>query len=164
MGAKKELTSENKNGNFIQIYRSHIDNLSILARYGTAFDLFVLLIKHMDGQNALSVSYVTLEEIMGVSRTTISRAVKYLKENGFLEVLKNGNSNVYIVNPELAWTSYDNQKKYCKFTSNVLLSQTENAEYLNSKSAKVHYRKIDNTFIQTILGESSKKNSDIVNG
>ena len=127
------MTEEQKNRDFIQLYRDHVDDVARLAReQPRAYDLFMLLIKHMDGTNALCVSMQALTEIMALSRQSLSKSVKYLKDNGWVCVMRNGSSNVYIVNPDVAWTSYGNQKQYCKFQANVLLSSSENAEYLNS--------------------------------
>lgn len=145
------MTEEQKNRDFIQLYRDHIDDVAKLARdNGKAYDLFMLLVKHMDGTNALAVSNVALSELLQVTTRTIQRAVKYLKDNGWICVLKTGTSNVYIVNPEVAWTSYGNQKQYCKFKANVLLSSSENAEYLKNPKATTHFKTIDSDFIKSV--------------
>ena len=81
---------------------------------------------------------------------TVQRAVKYLKDNGWVCVLKSGTSNVYIVNPDVAWTSYGNQKQYCKFQANVLLSSSENAEYLKNPNATTHFKTVDNEFMKSV--------------
>ena len=135
------MTEEQKNRDFIQLYRDHIDDVAKLARdNGKAYDLFMLLVKHMDGTNALAVSNIALSELLQVTTRTVQRAVKYLKDNGWVCVLKSGTSNVYIVNPDVAWTSYGNQKQYCKFQANVLLSSSENAEYLKNPNATTHFK------------------------
>lgn len=145
------MTEEQKNRDFIQLYRDHIDDVAKLARdNGKAYDLFMLLVKHMDGTNALAVSNVALSELLQVTTRTIQRAVKYLKDSGWICVLKTGTSNVYIVNPEVAWTSYGNQKQYCKFKANVLLSSSENAEYLKNPKATTHFKTIDSDFIKSV--------------
>lgn len=145
------MTEEQKNKNFIQIYRNHIDDLARLAGENyTAYKLLMLLCKHMDGTNALAVSNIALSELLQVTTRTIQRAIKYLKDNGWICVLKSGTSNVYIVNPEIAWTSYGNQKEYCKFQANVLLSSSENAEYLKNPNATTHYKTIDSEFIKSV--------------
>lgn len=145
------MTEEQKNRDFIQLYRNHIDDVARLAREnGKAYDLFMLLIKHMDGTNALCVSNNVLQELLQCGKATVCRAIKYLKDNGWICVLKSGTSNVYIVNPEIAWTSYGNQKQYCKFQANVLLSSSENAEYLKNPNATTHYKTIDSEFMKSI--------------
>ena len=145
------MTEEQKNRDFIQLYRAHIDDVAKLARdNGKAYDLFMLLVKHMDGTNALAVSNIALSELLQVTTRTVQRAVKYLKDNGWVCVLKSGTSNVYIVNPDVAWTSYGNQKQYCKFQANVLLSSSENAEYLKNPNATTHFKTVDNEFMKSV--------------
>lgn len=150
-GKIEVMKEEQKNKDFIQIYRSHIDDITRLAGENyTAFKVFQLLCKHMDGSNALCVSRIALAELLDVTEKTIGRAIKYLKNNGWLCVLKSGTSNVYIVNPDVVWTSYGNQKAYCKFNANVLLSSSENAEYLNNPKAMNHFKSIDQDFIKSV--------------
>lgn len=145
------VNDDSKNKDFVQLYRRHIDDLARLARdNGSAYDLFMFLLKNMDGYNALCVSTNVLADIMGVSTRTIFRASKYLKEKGWICILKSGSTNVYIVNPEVAWTSYGNQKSYCKFATNVILSSTENAEYLKNQKAMTHFKAIDPGFIKGV--------------
>lgn len=148
---QNKMTEEQKNRNFIQLYRNHIDDMAKLARNnGKAYDLLMLLIKHMDGTNALCVSNKTLQELLECGKATVCRAVNYLKDNGWICILKSGTSNVYIVNPEVAWTSYGTQKKYCKFNANVLLSSSENAEWLKNYNASTHFKTINDDFVQTV--------------
>lgn len=145
------MTEDQKNKDFVQLYRSHIDDITTLAMTnGTAFELFMLLIKHMDGSNALCVSNKVLQEILGKSKQTICNAVKYLRENGWICVLKSGTTNVYVVNPEVSWTSYANEKSYCRFNGSFLLSSSENAEYLKNPKATTHYKTIDPGFIEAV--------------
>ena len=145
------MNEQQKNRDFVQLYRDHIDDVARLAREGgKAYDLFMLLIKHMDGTNALCVSNKALQEILKCSKPTICKAVNYLRDNGWICVLKSGTSNVYIVNPDVAWTSYGNQKAYCKFNANVLLSSSENAEYLNNPNATTHFKTIDSGFMKSV--------------
>ena len=145
------MTEEQKNRDFIQLYRDHVDDVARLAReQPRAYDLFMLLIKHMDGTNALCVSMQALTEIMALSRQSLSKSVKYLKDNGWVCVMRNGSNNVYIVNPDVAWTSYGNQKQYCKFQANVLLSSSENAEYLNNPKATTHFKTVNSEFMKSV--------------
>lgn len=151
------MTEEQKNKEFIQIYRNHIDDVARLAGENyTSYKLFLLLCKHMDGTNALCVSRTALAELLSCTEKTVSRAVKYLKDNGWICVLKSGTSNVYIVNPDVAWTSYANQKSYCKFQANVLLSSSENAEYLNNPKATTHFKTVDNEFMKSVQANKER--------
>lgn len=147
-----------ENKDFVMYYRPFLDDLTKMAGENyTAFKLFQLIIKHMDGTNALVISMTALSEIMKMSRQTLSKAVKYLSDNGWLCVLKSGTSNVYIVNPDVAWTSYADQKATCKFNGSILVSASENAEYLKNRKATNHYKTVDTDFVR----EMAKKQEEL---
>ena len=71
----------------------------------------------MDQENALIVSQETLSEYFGISKRTIIRQLNVLKEKGFIEIIKSGTANVYLVNANIAWTSYANKKRVCAVQS-----------------------------------------------
>ena len=48
--------------------------------------------------NAVVCSYTTLCEITGVSRPTVGRAIKLLKDDQWIDTVKIGNANAYCVN------------------------------------------------------------------
>lgn len=125
------LKEENKNGNFVQFSRPYMKSVSEISKNGgqVALELFMFICEHMDGYNALMASYQVFVDYTGKSRVTCSKAVNWLYDNGYIDILKSGTSNVYIVNQNIAWTSYGNQKKYCKFNGNVLISAGENKDW-----------------------------------
>ena len=150
MGEKK-FTEDNKNKNFVQLNRDFMMDIAILGKDNpNALSVFMFISQNMDGNNALCVSMKALEEALNLSRSTLSRAVKYLKEKGWLCVLKTGTSNVYIINPEIEWTSWANQKKYCKFQTNIIVTPSENPDFLKNPKASIRYKHIDDSFIQGI--------------
>jgi DNA-binding transcriptional ArsR family regulator len=125
-----EIKQQEKNGNFVQFYRDNMQAVSKLAgKNATAFQIFMFICEHMDGYNALMASYQVFMDYTDKSKDTIRKAIKYLYDNGFVDILKSGTSNVYIINQDIAWTSYGNQKKYCKFNGKILIAESENKDY-----------------------------------
>lgn len=119
-----------KNTNFVMMYRDHMPELRwLMKKSGIAASMLNFIMEHMDNKNALCCSYTIFMDYFEVSKPTIARAIKLLKNNGFIDVLKSGTSNVYIVNQAIAWTSWDNKKEYCKFNGKILISRTENKDY-----------------------------------
>lgn len=119
-----------KNNNFVQMYRDHMPELRwLMKKSGIASGMLNFIMEHMDGYNALCCSYTVFMDYFDVSKDTVRRAIKLLKDNGFIDVLKSGTSNVYIVNDEVAWTSYGYQKDLCKFQGNIIVSKKENKDY-----------------------------------
>lgn len=146
-----EQQRNRENKDFVMYFRPFMDELTRMAGENyTAYKLFQFFCKNMDGTNALVVSMNALSEIMDTSTKTVQRAVKYLKDNGWVCVMKSGTSNVYIVNPDVAWTSYADQKATCSFQANVILCGSENAEYLKNPKATTHYKAISNEFMQAV--------------
>lgn len=126
----RELTEEQRNKNFVMMYRDHMPELRwLMKKSGIASSILNFIMEHMDNKNALCCSYQVFIDYFDISKDTVRRSIKLLKDNGFIDVLKSGTSNVYIVNDEVAWTSWENQKKYCKFQGNILISATENKDY-----------------------------------
>lgn len=83
------------------------------------------LVDQMDEYNAVMCSSKVLEELLGISRQTISKYISILKENGYIAVVKSGASNVYTVNDSVYWKSWGNNRKYSKFPANVVLALSE---------------------------------------
>ena len=119
-----------KNKNFVQMYRDHMPELRwLMKKSGIASGILNFIMEHMDYHNALCCSYSVFMDYFDISIDTVRRAIKLLKDNGFIDVLKSGTSNVYIVNHEVAWTSYGEDKEMCKFKGNIIISRKENKDY-----------------------------------
>lgn len=117
--------------NFAQVNCDEYRAMDKLASYAPAMRIYNFIVFHMDGYNALIASYKVFEEALGISIPTITRAIKYLKDSGILYIAKSGSANVYLINPRLAWKSWGNNMKYCKFPTNIILAgseQTPNAD------------------------------------
>ena len=91
---QKELEKqekEKKNSNFVMIYREHIPEIRWLmkkSRY--ASNIFNFILEHMDYNNALMCSYQVFMDYFEISKDTVRLAIKILKENGFIDILKSG--------------------------------------------------------------------------
>lgn len=158
---KEQRSRENRD--FVQLYRGHIDDITRLARENvTAFQILMFLIKNMDTSNALCISNNSLQTILELSKATICRGIKYLKDNGWICVLKSGTSNVYVINPEVVWTAYGDQKSYCKFSADVILTSSENDEYLKNRDSFTKFKTISEDFIR-LVKEKEERNQEIIN-
>lgn len=153
---KKQFTDDEKNRNFVQLNRDFMMDIAKLAsENSSAFTLFMFISQQMDGNNALCISMKALEEALELSRSTLSRAVRHLKEKGWLCVLKTGTSNLYIINPEIEWTSWANQKQYCKFSTNIIVSPSENVEFMKNPKATARYKHVDDAFISGVRAKGA---------
>lgn len=105
----------------------------LITNNATAYKLWRFLAKHMDNYNAVMVSYQVLTEVFEVSRTTIYRAIKFLEDNKYIKITKSGTSNVYALDDSLVWKSWGKNKKYSKFSANIIVSETEQDEQIQKE-------------------------------
>lgn len=101
---KTKFTTSDKNRNYVRFNRDSLMDIAKLnAEMPSALKVFMFISKNMDANNALVVSMEALEEALGLSRSTLNRTITYLEENEWLYIRKLGTSNVYTINPEIAW-------------------------------------------------------------
>lgn len=100
----------------------------LMGKSPIAYRIFKFLINNMDGYNAVVCSYQVLQECFNISKPTVTRAIKLLKEKQYVDVHKSGTTNIYTVNKQLAWNSWGSNYKYAKFSANIIISEGEQAE------------------------------------
>ncbi|ODQ00626.1 hypothetical protein [Salinivibrio sp. SS2] len=101
-----------------------------------ANSIFEYMVSEMDNTNALCVSMKTLETIFGLKRNALSKHIKYLEKEQFLEIYKLGNMNVYAINAYLVWTQGDANLHKAKFKANVVLNLDEQTTKVKREYAK----------------------------
>lgn len=112
--------------NFVQVNKEYYKAEDwLMAKSPIAYRIFKFLVNNMDNYNALICSQTVLQETFNISRVTVSRAVKLLKEKQYIEVYKSGTSNVYAINKNIAWNSWGNNFQYAKFGANIIISESE---------------------------------------
>ncbi len=123
---KEAMTKKSPYNKWAQLNLEHSKELMELSlSNGVAHAILYLLVDQMDSYNAVMISSKVIEEITGKSRPTVARAIKHLKDKGFINILKSGNSNVYTINDKVYWKSYGKNMKFSKFPANVVLSASE---------------------------------------
>ena len=129
---EQEQIAKTRKSPFSSFYQVNKDNSeylrSCLKENPKALELLFFIFDHMDKYNAVICSYKVFQEALGMGQATVARAIKYLKEHGFLYVYKTGTSNVYVANKDLVWNSWGNNVEYCEFPANIVLSKSEQEE------------------------------------
>lgn len=114
-----------KNHHFIQLEKRSLQDLrGLITRSPNAAKLLMIIAEKMNRQNALMCSFKTLQEITGLGRTTLSQAVSLLRSECWIEVIKIGTANAYVVNARVFWQSYGNLK-HTSFNATIIASSTE---------------------------------------
>lgn len=126
---EKEQAEElaQKNHNFLQVQKRNLKEFRrLIDKSPVAAKLIFLLAEKMNRQNALMCSFKTLEEITGLSRATLSRAIAVLKKEQWINVLKVGSANAYIVNYNVFWQdSADKKNSHAVFGATIIASKSE---------------------------------------
>lgn len=129
-----------ENKDFVMLYRHFIKQISDLGvQNPTALRILLFLIKHMDGTNAIGAPQKLIANMLGLSRQTVSTHIAYLQEHGWIEIYKLGKANVYVINPEVVWTSYADQRQYCKFQGTFLLDSEDQWAIPSQERTKIKY-------------------------
>lgn len=125
-GEIKSRGSLGENQNFVMLFRNEIGSIvTIQKEDAKAGALFLFFLEHMDRDNALIVSQECMSEILGWSIPTIKRKIQVLKEKNFISTKRTGNSSIYFINANVAWSTYGNKKEYAHFKANVIISKSE---------------------------------------
>ena len=114
--------NQKKNIDFVQLYKKELRQLRVLVKTNpTAAQILLVFVEKMNKQNAVIMSFKTLEQITKKTRQTCSKAVKELREAKFINIIKIGNANAYVINSNVFWTT-DNQikEKFSQFSATVV--------------------------------------------
>jgi len=114
----------------------------LMSKSPIAYRIFKFLINNMDGYNAVVCSYKVLQETFEISQDTVRRAIKILKEKGYVAVFKSGTSNIYTVNDKIVWSSWGSSYSQSKFPANVILSISEQEQSIQAKVKAVKHKEI----------------------
>lgn len=129
-----------ENEDFVMLYRHFIKQIADLGLENpTALRVLLFLIRHMDGMNAIGVQQTLIADMTGLVRQTVSKSISYLQENGWIQVFKLGRSNIYVINPQVVWTSYAGQKSYCKFQGSLMLSSDDQWDIRKPDKSQIKY-------------------------
>jgi len=101
-----------------------------------AMNLLLFLLEHMNNRNALIISRDTLAEVMEVSKPTIDRWIKFLKDNELINIGRTGSSSIYYVNSAIAWKSGADKRNFAQFTAEVIVSKSEQERNLEKSYEK----------------------------
>lgn len=123
----KVQQAKNSNRDFVQLSRAEMRKISELSTGKSgkaALNLLMLFAQSMNKQNAVMISFNMLESITKQSRATIDRAIKRLKKDNWIQVIKVGNANVYVLNSSVFWTDKA-EKRYATFSAQIITSFDE---------------------------------------
>lgn len=130
------LTPEDDNYNFVQINKGYLKQMRSLSKKSpTAMQILLYLIEHMGRTtNAVVCSYRVLQELTGLSRTSVANGIKVLKADNWIDAVKVGNATAYAINERAFWQAARNQRKYAKFSATVIAAESEQDSAYHKKA------------------------------
>lgn len=126
---ERRLAAATKNrvhGGYYMMSRAAEKNLRALQIANPAAALvFSVIREHMQiGTNAVAISNTALCKIIGRSRATVTRAIKHLSEHHYVDIVKIGTTNTYVVNEQVAFAGSAGQRK-AVFSATVIAHECE---------------------------------------
>ena len=119
-----------------QAIRKHIADIADLGRADPlALAIWLWIVERMGSDNALVCSMTPLVEQFEKSRQTISKKINFLKRSRYLDILKSGTTNVYVINAELVWTTNAKRRTHAEFRASVVLSASEQPSGVTASEA-----------------------------
>lgn len=126
------IAESKKNFNFVQIEKRALKEIrTLFSRNKTAGNLLFILAEKMNRQNAIACSYDTLSKITGLGRTTLHKAINFLRKEHWMQVIKVGTANAYVINSRVFWQSYGD-KKMTVFNAAIMASSDEQNESIEN--------------------------------
>lgn len=118
-----------KGPRFTKLYDKGLDRISNLVTLKggpTVTKVWVFLVRHCGHDNAVCCPIDLMASALEVHRRSVIRAVKILQDHHALVVAKMGGVNVYILNDQEIWKTYEEHKRFCGFRAKALVGIKEN--------------------------------------
>lgn len=110
---------------WLQFEKKALGELTKMAMASpAAMGTLMYLVNHMSRSNALVVSQQAIAEGIGSKRETVNRALRYLVQHNFVQIIKAGGVSVYVVNSKVAWQG-ERGARYAAFGADVLAVESE---------------------------------------
>ena len=110
---------------WLQFEKKATQELQTLAmKSPAAMGRLMYLVNNMSRSNALVVSQQAIANGIGAKRETVNRAIKYLVEHNFVQIVKAGGATVYIVNSRVAWQG-NRGERYAYFGADIMAIESE---------------------------------------
>lgn len=110
---------------FAMLTRGYIRDIRELSRRSPcAFQVFMLLTERMNKTNAIVISQATLCQILSYGRTAIHNAIRLLESERWLQIVKIGTANGYVINSKVVWRDHSG-KRYASFYAEVVVSESD---------------------------------------
>ena len=105
----------------------------LISKSPAAYRIFKFLVSNMDNYNAVICSYKVMQVKFGYSQATVKRSIQLLKQHKYIEVVRTGGANIYMINKHLYWNSWGTNYAYTEFDAKVIITTTEQDEGIQAR-------------------------------
>jgi len=113
---------------FAMIEKQALTNLDqLMAKDLQAARLIITLIKFLEpgSGGVVVISKQTMAELMAVSQSTISRALRTLIDGNWVQRVRIGSAHAIAVNDTVAWVGQRTDRRFASFSATVIASRAE---------------------------------------
>lgn len=122
-----------KNPAFVQIQREAMPAIGRLAeKHPSAFQIIWHLADKCSRQNAVCITQQALAKRLNLNIQTIKIAIRYLAENNWIEIIKIGKTNAYVLNSRVVWKT-DITGRWAVFHATIIADEADQAELTKRK-------------------------------
>lgn len=128
----EEVADEDKrrmNPPFVQVYSkgwARMRSLLQETKSRAPLALYTFIAENIDRDGGVLVAdQETICEALGISRTTLWRAISFLEErNALLRIVVGGSVSAYALDPTEVWRSWDRDKERAVFTTQTMVRKS----------------------------------------
>lgn len=148
---EQALERANRNQDFVQFPRDSMRAfVGLIRRSPAAAQILLLMAAHMSRMNIVGAPSKAICEACGISRATFSRAVKLLKNDGWITPVDAGGTGSYKVNAKAFWST----GRTFKHAADVFLASLPVA---HTRAGQPDVQPVKSRLIPTISTKSSKR-------
>lgn len=104
---------------------SHSHMWKLGVKHPTALAVLHFMISRLNrGASGIVISAPAIARAMGISERTAKSSTAVLRDKKFVQILKSGNTNVYIINSRVAWQG-PRGARHAVFNAQILVDETE---------------------------------------
>lgn len=104
---------------------SHVHMWKLGVKHPTALAVLHFMISRLNrGAAGIVISAPAMARAMGISERTAKSATAILKDKKFVQILKSGNTNVYVVNSRVSWQG-PRGARHAVFNAQIVVDETE---------------------------------------
>lgn len=124
-------------GTWIQLDQREATKLGkLIADNPMAGAVMATIMGQIDGENAIVMSHALIAAMLGISKSSVVRAMKELVKGQWIKVIQlgaAGTTNAYLVNSEVAWQGPRIGMRTAKFKATVIAFEPEQRGNITQK-------------------------------